>query len=207
MAADRPRPTPTLIDRLVGYVNPHEGLRRLRTREMLQRAYEGASQRDGWRPRRSGASANTDHLADGASLRNRSRALVQNVPYIARGLNALVANTVGTGIVPRSLASGAQAQRLEQAWGQWVDRADPDGRSNLYGLQALAYRAMEQDGEVLIRLRTRRPEDGLPVPVPVQLQVLEIDWLDSARNQENGPNTIINGIEYDPIGRIVAYWL
>lgn len=199
------KPGPTLLDRLVGYVSPHEGLRRVRAREMLQRAYEGASQRDGWKPKRSGASANTDHLADAASLRARSRALVQNVPYIARGLHALVANTVGTGIVPRSLAPDAQAQRLERAWAQWVDRADADGRSNLYGLQALAYRAMEQDGEVLIRLRTRRPDDGLPVPL--QLQVLEIDWLDSSRNQEVGQNSVINGIEYDPIGRIVAYWL
>ncbi|MCV6895604.1 hypothetical protein OE181_25800, partial [Escherichia coli] len=80
------------IDRFVGYINPNAGLRRLRAREMLTRAYEGASQKDGWRPRRSGASANTDHLADGAILRTRARALVQNVPYIARGLESLVSN-------------------------------------------------------------------------------------------------------------------
>lgn len=196
---------PTLVDRLVGYINPDAGLRRLRARELLQRAYEGASQRDGWRPRRAGASANTDHLADAASLRARARSLVQNVPYVARGVQSLVSNTIGTGIVPRSLAPDAQARKLETAWAAWIDRADADGRAGLYGLQALAYRAMEQDGEVLIRLRTRRPEDGLPVPL--QLQVLEIDWLDSGRTQDNGANIIVNGIEYDPIGRIVAYWL
>jgi hypothetical protein len=39
---------------------------------------------------------------------------------------------------------------------------------------------MEQDGEVLVRLRPRRLDDGLPVPL--QLQLLEIDWLDSTRN-------------------------
>ncbi|MDP3651055.1 MAG: phage portal protein [Rhodoferax sp.] len=193
----------SLIDRFVGYVNPNAGLRRLRAREMLVRAYEGASQKDGWRPRRSGASANSDHLADGAILRGRARALVQNVPYIARGLESLVSNTIGTGITPRSLSSNAKA--VDSLWNEWAKVCDADGRLDLYGLQANAYRAMEQDGEVLIRLRARRPEDGLPVPL--QLQVLEIDWLDSSRMGSNGPNTILNGIEYDPLGKIVYYWL
>lgn len=129
---------------------------------MLQRAYEGASLKDGWRPKRSGASANTDHLADGATLRARARSLVQNVPYIACGLEALVSNTIGTGIVPRSLSSNAAV--IDELWDEWGKVADADGHCDIYGLQALAYRAMEQDGEVLIRLRARRPEDGLPVP-------------------------------------------
>jgi len=193
----------SLIDRFVGYINPNAGLRRLRAREMLSRAYEGASQKDGWRPRRSGASANTDHLADGAILRTRARALVQNVPYIARGLESLVSNTIGTGITPRSLSSNATA--VDKLWNEWAKVCDADGRLDLYGLQANAYRAMEQDGEVMIRLRARRPEDGLPVPL--QLQVLEIDWLDSSKMGSNGPNTIVNGIEYDPLGKIVFYWL
>ena len=46
----------TLIDRFIGALNPNAGMRRLRAREMLTRAYEGASQKDGWRPRRAGAS-------------------------------------------------------------------------------------------------------------------------------------------------------
>ncbi len=192
-----------LLDRLIGLLSPDAGLRRLRARALLERAYEGASQRDGWRPRRAGASANTDHVADAATLRVRARALVQNSPYIARGLGSLVANTVGTGITPRSLARDAEA--VDALWHEWTRVADADGRLDLYGLQATAYRAMEQDGEVLVRLRSRRTEDGLPVPL--QLQLLEIDWLDSSRTGRNGPNTIVNGIEYDALGKIVAYWL
>lgn len=192
-----------LIDKFVGVISPDAGMRRLRARELLTRAYEGASQKDGWRPRRAGASANTDHLADGATLRTRSRALVQNVPYIARALESLVANTIGTGITPRSLSTNSKA--IDALWAQWAKVADADGRNDLYGLQAIAYRAMEQDGEVLIRLRARRIEDGLPVPL--QLQVLEIDWLDSAKMGSNGGNAIMNGIEYDALGKIVAYWI
>jgi lambda family phage portal protein len=47
--------------------------------------------------------------------------------------------------------------------------------------------------------------DGLPVPL--QLQVLEVDYLDSSKNGTVGGNTVVNGIEYDPIGRVTAYWL
>jgi lambda family phage portal protein len=77
-------------------------------------------------------------------------------------------------------------------------------------MEAAAYRAMEQDGEVLVRLRPRRMEDGLPVPL--QLQLLEIDWLDSTKTVMQGAglapgNVVIEGIEYDIIGRVAAYWL
>ena len=192
-----------LIDRLIGLVDPDAGLRRLRARELLTRAYEGASPRDGWRPRRGGASANADHRGDATTLRVRARALVQNVPYISRGLESLVSNTIGTGITPRSLSPSATA--IDALWNDWARVADADGRLDIYGLQAAAYRAMEQDGEVLVRLRSRLSEDGLPVPL--QLQLLEIDWLDSSKTGMAGPNTIVNGIEYDPLGRIQAYWL
>ena len=77
-----------ILDRLIGMVSPDAGLRRHRSRELLKRAYEGASKADGWRPKRGGASANTDHAADAATLRVRSRALEQNVPYIAQGIRA-----------------------------------------------------------------------------------------------------------------------
>jgi len=45
------------------------------------------------------------------------------------------------------------------------------------------------------------------LPVPLQLQLLEIDWLDSSKNGTVGGNTVINGIEYDFLGRAVNYWL
>jgi len=192
-----------VIDWAVGLVNPDAGLRRHRSRQLLHRAYEGASKKDGWNPKRPNASANTDHLSDAKELRARSRAFCQNVPYVARAISSLVANTIGTGITPRSLS--ANAKSIDKLWSEWVKVADADGKCDFYGLQAMAYRAMEVDGECLIRIRPRMPEDGLPVPL--QLQILEIDWLDSVKTQQSGANTIINGIEYDPLGRIVNYWL
>lgn len=192
-----------ILDRLVGVFNPDKALRMMRSRELLKRAYEGASLRDGWRPKRSGASANTDHAADATTLRVRARSLVQNVPYIAQGMSSLVANVVGTGITPNW--TGDEAEKFNQAWAAWAPFADADGRLDVYGLQAAAYLAMEQDGEVLIRIRPRRASDGLPVPI--QFQLLEIDWLDSAKTETRNGNSIVNGIEYDALGKVYGYWL
>lgn len=202
------RASVNIIDRLVGYFSPRAGLLRNIAREQLTRAYEGASRRDGWRPSRAGASANTDHAMDAAELRSRARALVQSVPYIARAIEVLVSHTIGTGISPRSLAPRAQAERIDALWDRWVEQADADGLGNFYSLQARAYRAMEVDGEVLIRIRPRTATDGLAVPM--QLQLLEIDWLDSSKTGPlaggNG-NSVVNGIEYNALGRVTNYWI
>lgn len=62
-----------------------------------------------------------------------------------------------------------------------------------------------ESGECFIRRRKRFSEDKLPVPM--QIQVLECDFLDRSRNAKTkGGNEIINGIEFDSRGRRVAYW-
>ena len=191
------------IDRVVGWINPQAGITRHHARQRLARAYEAASPRDTWRPRRAGASANADHQADAKTLRTKSRALVQNVPYIRAGIDGLVAATIGTGITPR--ATGREAQKINDLFDAWSKVCDADGRLDYYGIQAAADRALEVDGEVLIRLRPRRPSDNLPVPL--QIQLLEIDWLDSTKTVTYNGNQIINGIEYDMLGAVAAYWL
>lgn len=194
---------PNLIDRIIGWVSPHAGISRHFARQQLARAYEAASPRDTWRPRRAGASANADHRADAQAVRVKARALVQNVPYIEAGMEGLATATVGTGIIPR--ATGREKDVINGLFKEWAKVCDADGRFDYYGLVKAAYFAMEQDGEVLVRKRTRRPTDGLPVPL--QLQLLEIDWLDSSRNGTLNGNTIINGIEYDMLGAVAAYYL
>ncbi len=66
-------------------------------------------------------------------------------------------------------------------------------------------RAVVSDGEVLIRRRYRRTADGLTLPV--QLQVLEADYLDSNKTLDLPGGVIVNGVEFDLLGRRVAYWL
>lgn len=192
-----------ILDRVIGWVNPAAGLRRYFDRQRLTRAYLAAAPGDGWRPRRANASANADHMSDAATLRGKSRALIQNVEYISAGMNARVAHIVGTGITVKW--GGRSGSALDKLWKRWVKMADADGRLDLYGLQASAVRAMDADGSVLIRLRSRRKEDGLPVPL--QIQLLEVDWLDTMRQTGERGNIVIGGKEYDSLGRCIAYWL
>lgn len=196
------KPAPTWLDRTIGWINPRAGLRRASAREMLGRAYEGASRGDGWRPRRPGASAQADHLADARELRHRARSLVSNVPCIAQAVNVMVSCTVGTGIVPRWVndADGRVAKR----WKEWVPLADYDGLLDFYGLEAKAWGTVKVDGEVLARLRERRVG---PTLVPLQIQLMEIDWLDDQRNEVRGTSEVIAGIEYNARGERTAYWL
>lgn len=192
------------VDAVVGYFSPVSGLKRQLARQALARAYEGANTNDGWRPRRAGASADSDHLADAKRLRERARSLEQNVPYITRALGCLTSATIGTGITPES--TDARAAEVMQLWERFVKECDADGLLDFYALQSVAYRAMARDGEVLIRRRPRRTEDGLAVPL--QLQMLEADYIDTARSGPvTGGGQIVNGIEYDAIGKVRAYWL
>ena len=140
-------------------------------------------------------------------LRHRARHLLRNNPWIRNGIQADVANEIGTGIRPRPATDDeAINDELLSLWREWQYEADADSIHGFYALQALIARARRESGEVFIRIRRRRPEDGLTVPV--QIQVLEADYCPLTLNQtlKNG-NRIISGIEFNRFGRRVAYWL
>jgi len=146
-------------------------------------------------------------LTTQTELRAKSRDLVRRNTWAHAALESYVANAIGTGIKPQSLVTDAVLRETIQAlWADWTDTADAAGLMDFYGLQALACRAMLEGGEALVRLRYRRPEDGLPVAL--QLQVLEPEHLPVTLNTqaENG-NVIRAGIEFDNLGCRVAYHL
>ncbi len=58
---------------------------------------------------------------------------------------------------------------------------------------------------MLVRRRLRRSSDGLPVPL--QLQVLEANFLDAMKSGAIGAGRLVQGIEFDPVGKRRAYWL
>lgn len=201
----------TWFDRVAMAVAPRWHLTRMRARlsaEIMQRFYEGGAggrRTQGWR--RSGTDANQAELPFRTNLRNTARDLVRNNPYAASALNTIVDHAVGWGIVAKARPT---QRRLQAVWDEWAGTpaCDADGRHDLAGLQKLVMRAVVTDGEVLIRRRFRRVEDGWAVPL--QLQVLEADFLDSSKDVNQvgtSLNRIIQGVEYDAIGRRVAYWL
>ena len=199
------------LDRAIGAVAPGAGLRRARQRQamaILVRAYEGAKlgrRTEGWIA--AGTGANAEIAPAIARLRDRSRDLVRNNPYAAKAVTALVSNMVGTGLQPRARAATPElAAEADRLWAAFAAAADADGLTDFAGLQALIARSLVESGEVLVRLRERRVEDGLPAPL--QLQVLEADHLDSSRTEElRDGGFVLQGIEFDALGRRRAYWL
>ena len=140
-------------------------------------------------------------------LRAKSRDLVRRNAWAAAGVEAFVANAIGTGIKPQSmLPDTALRESIHALWREWCEDADAAGLTDFYGLQALACRAMLEGGEALVRLRYRRPEDGLAVGL--QLQVLEPEHLPATLNLTlSSGNVVRAGIEFDRLGRRVAYHL
>jgi lambda family phage portal protein len=198
------------IDRTVGYLSPQRGLKRIRARvaaDLLVRHYEAAStgrRTQGWR--KTSGDANAVMGASLADLRYHARDLVRNNAHAARAVSTIANQTVGWGIVAKPATKNQKAVDLWKAWAG-TTACDADGRHDFYGLQKLVMRAIVESGEVLVRRRYRLPEDGLPIPM--QLQVLEADYIDTWRTGIVLPNggKIIHGVEFDPIGRRVAYWL
>ncbi|WP_435102346.1 phage portal protein [Arhodomonas sp. AD133] len=168
--------------------------------------YQAASQ--GRRTRAwnaSGAGPTSAATNAGQTLRNRARAQYRNDPYGRSAINKLVSNIIGTGIKPRSLAADKSFQAEVQAlWQRWAPESDPEGLLSVYGQQMQAVNAWLQGGEAFLRARPRRPSDGLSVPL--QWQVMEPEMCPLDFHQQHGANTIRHGIEFDPIGRRVAYW-
>lgn len=199
------------LDKAITAVSPSAALKRELARAQLTalRNYDGASagRRGGdWRARN--ASANVAVGSGATRLRARARDLVRNNAHARNGLDSLVANLVGTGIVARSKAPAPTVKdRTQKIWNAWAEECDFDEQTDLYGIQAQAVRGMIESGESLIRLRTV-PMSQAPSGINLRLQVMEADFLDEAKT---GPTTdggyIIQGVEFNRQGHRVAYWL
>lgn len=153
-----------------------------------------------------GLSANTALTADLSKLINRSRAAIRNDPWASSGLEKLVSNVIGRGITPKSLVDDDRLrEQLQNLFLQWSDESDADGLLSFTGQQSLITRAMFEGGECFVRLRPRRLEDGLSVPL--QLQVLESEFVPISYNEtlDNG-HVIKAGIEFNKLGKRVAYY-
>ena len=145
--------------------------------------------------------------ATGALLRSRARDALRNNPHANSAVESFVANLIGTGIKPSSLLVDQPDLReaIMELWLDWTDQADADGLADFYGMQTVAARSLFEAGEVFIRYRPRKMEDGYPVPLQIQLLESEMCpyWLNM---QATNGNWIMNGIELDLLGKRAAYW-
>lgn len=208
------------LDNIISWFSPKAGLRREQARlaahrlstvsdSVKARKYEAGSRSrrtKGWDAR--GTASDTEIARHGYLLRNRARDMVRNNGWAKKAARVIRTNVVGKGIkLSVSTNSVRATKKAKQIWKDWAETTACDfyKRKNIYGIQRQVTNAVFVDGEVLVRQR----RNASLTPVPLELQVIEIDLLDSTKMETrlDGGGSINQGVEMDAEGRVVAYWL
>ncbi len=203
-----------LIDRAIMAVAPQRGLARVKARALAsvittEAGYDGAGKGRGneW-VRGSDSSQNAENRQALTSLRYRHRELARNNPYVAAAIDSTVSLTVAEGITPAAKhptdpEKAKLANELMLEWAQSLF-CDADGRLNLFGLQSLIVRSEAESGEVLAMRKIKRTPG---VRVPLQIRILEGDYLDHLRDGNVDGRRVVQGVAYDNSGERVGYYI
>lgn len=205
------------LDRAIRYVAPQIAARREFARAQLtgianaQALYDGAAR--SWRTSGryiANSSANAEYMLSGERLRAVSRDLRRNNSTAANAVTVIAAHVVGAGIIPAIDAPRARLKKaVQNLAGDFFASTEIDfeGRHNLAGLQGLVMETVVESGEALIVRKL--PPANLKLSVPLQVRVLEPEYLDATKSGPIGSNggMLANGIEFDAEGRRVAYWI
>jgi lambda family phage portal protein len=203
-----------MLDRAISYLAPQTAARRATARKKMElmesvRLYDGAGfgrRTQNWFTR--STSADQEIAAGAQTLRNRSRDLVRNNPSAARIMSIWTNNLIGDGIMPRAVTGNEEMnEKINELFEKWSKRCVSDNVVDFYGLQSLAVREMVEGGEAFIRRRWRRQPDG--VTLGFQVQLLEAEYVDVTQTSylPGSKNYVVNGIEFDAIGRRRGYWM
>lgn len=189
------------IDRAIAAVSPVWGMKRAAARRAIS-TMERASKRYVGKPgdwdRNTG---NPDDARPGRYVdRKRVLDLVANDPFARKALATLVNNTVGWGITGAPKKAPATFRKL---WIDWLKDCDWYGRLNFYGIQELSVRTMFREGEIYIVMQPISLAEAAGT-VPLRLQCLDAGMLATTVSTYEG-REVVNGIEYDAKGRVVAF--
>ena len=148
----------------------------------------------------------------GPTVVARARYLVRNNGYAKAALRSWASATVGAGIKPSSLVQDKPLRMaIQLAWAAWTDECDAEDVTDFYGLTRRIAREAFLAGECFVRFRPRLPQDGLDVPLQLQLlptEQLPMWRLETVPDGFNAGGQIRMGIEFDRNvrDRRLAYW-
>lgn len=222
-----------MMDKAIAYLWPDRAARRAVARKTLSVIDSGygnyganltkRSMR-GWRYY--GGSPQEDIEDNLDVLRQRSRDAYMGIPIAAAMIKTMRTNVVCSGLVPtpqvdadflgldEKQADELQAQIVRE-FNLWADSTDcdADGVDNFWKLQMLAYISELMNGDAFAVL----PYDEQPWrPYGLQVRLIEADRICSpdkydrlAPCEVNGHSVyrIVQGVETDKMGRVVAYWI
>lgn len=203
-----------MIEKAILAISPERAAKRAAARKRFEllsgmRGYDGAShgrRTQNWFAQ--STSADQEIARANRTLRDRSRDLVRNNPTAAAIVSIWANYVVGNGIMPRAKTGNPELDKVvDELFDKWSQKCLPDGITDFYGAQAMMMRGVVESGEMFIRRRPRRSSDGLPVPL--QIQVMEAEYCDYSKSTAAAKknNVIINGIEFDAVGRRRGYWM
>lgn len=200
----------TFFDKFLGFFSPDLELKRINSKiksEMLVRGYDAAKtfSTDDWTSATKG-SPNTEIRGAQETLRMKGSDLVRNNSYGNRGLQSIVSNTVGAGIMANIKGkTKLQTKRVNEAWKEWSNSAlcDSNGQNNFYGLQSLVMRSMVERGEIIVIKEV--------FPSGMKLRLLESDYIashiDSGSVFGKKINSTVQGVKVDENGKIISFFI
>ena len=221
------------IDRCFEAVAPVHAVRRSAARTALQFLNSGygnyganltKKSMRGWEYH--GGSSKEDIEDNIDVLRQRSRDAYMGVPVAASALKTLRTNVVAGGLMPAPQIDGAflglsaeQTEELQEKiireFSLWADTSecDMDGLGNFYKLQQLAYLGYLMNGDAFAALPMC---EQVGQPYGLRVRVMEADRICSPDGYDRlAPCTvrgyevhnIVQGVETNAEGRVVAYWV
>ncbi|MFP4561631.1 MAG: phage portal protein, partial [Thiohalorhabdus sp.] len=218
----QPLVRPTLVDRVVHYINPTRGLERMQARarySMLEGSgYIGSSRlrnaMRGWGV--SGRSQDVHAVEEGETLRARAADLYRNAPLATSAIRTQRTNVVGTGLRLQVRPdrdylglSDAEAdnweREVERLWRAWAETTECDAArtQNFYGIQALQFTTALLAGDAFA-VMPRKERAGSPFALRVL--PIEPERVSQPQHRMNS-DRIAGGIEIDALGAPVAYYI
>lgn len=187
----------------------------------------GASKTKTWakRYRAASGSPKRDIEKNRKTLRERTRDLAMNTAVGAAAVGSCQTNCVGQGLVPKPKLDHEflgitrdEAQRIEkdirEEFGIWAESTlcDNNDQNNFYELQQIAFADQLKNGEEFCLIRYADEQSYMPYQL--RLKLVEADRVSTPGSynadytgidKEMNGNTIMNGVEIDKEGKVVAY--
>lgn len=160
------------------------------------------------------------------TLRERSRDLVMNAPIASAAVNSTRTSCIGPGLIPKPKIDNEflgiskeekekLEKQIEKEFALWAENTlcDTQDQNNFYEIQQIAFNDWLRNGEAFALVKYA--EETQQMPYQIRIKLVQADRVSSPNSYDgdysgvdeklkNG-NRIMNGIEINPDGKVIAY--
>lgn len=200
----------SFVDNIIAFVSPSWAFKRESYRqgyEELKRNYDAGSydkSNQNWRVTNQSAEFTDRGSRD--NVRARARDLERNSDIMNAVVGAFKRNIVGGGYhIQAKTGDPALNDTIEKAWKKWCkkENCDVTGTQSFNQIIRMAVQRKKVDGGILFVKRYTK--EGF---VPFQLQMIEVDELDSTQEAtKRKGNKVVGGIEYNAFNKPQGYYI